>query len=100
MDGRADRRTGSSSFPGDDHYIFIGNQDELLDEIERFVTEVRGEEADLDRVLATALFTDIVDSTVPPRAGARAGERLVERHHGLVRASRRFAAPRSIPRAT
>jgi pimeloyl-ACP methyl ester carboxylesterase len=52
------------SFPGDEHYIFMGDQDALLDEIERFVAEVHGQEADLDRVLATVLFTDIVDSTV------------------------------------
>src|SRR4029453_19653550 len=51
------------SFPGNEHYIFFGNQDELLDEIERFVAEVRSDEADLDRMLATVMFTDIVDST-------------------------------------
>jgi pimeloyl-ACP methyl ester carboxylesterase len=41
------------SFPGNEHLFVMGNQDHLLDEIERFVAEVRGEEADLDRVLAT-----------------------------------------------
>jgi class 3 adenylate cyclase len=75
------------SFPGDDHYIFIGNQGELLDEIERFVAEVRGEEANLDRQLATVLFTDIVDSTATAaELGDRGWRTLVERHHGLVRA--------------
>jgi len=75
------------SFPGVDHFFWSGDQDQLLDEIERFVAEVRDEEADLDRVLATVLFTDIVGST------ARAGElgdkgwgELVQRHHGMVRA--------------
>ncbi len=33
------------------------------EEIQRFVRDVRDEEAELDRVLATVLFTDIVGST-------------------------------------
>ena len=75
------------SFPGDEHYIFWGDQDELLDEIERFVAEVRTEEADLDRVLATVMFTDIVDSTATAaELGDKGWGELVERHHGLVRA--------------
>ncbi len=75
------------SFPGEDHFFWVGNQDELLDEIERLVGEVRSEEADLDRVLATIMFTDIVDSTATAAAlGDKAWRDLVERHHGLVRA--------------
>ena len=35
----------------------------LLDEIERSVRSVSTEEAEIDRVLATVLFTDIVGST-------------------------------------
>jgi class 3 adenylate cyclase len=85
----ADRIRGARfvSFPGDEHYIFMGNQDELLDEIEGFVAEVRGEEADLDRVLATVLFTDIVGSTATAvELGDKGWKDLVERHHGVVRA--------------
>ena len=75
------------SFPGNEHYIFFGNQDDLLDEIERFVAEVRSDEAELDRMLATVMFTDIVDSTARAAAMGDTGWRdLVERHHGLVRA--------------
>jgi pimeloyl-ACP methyl ester carboxylesterase len=75
------------SFPGDEHYIFMGDQDALLDEIERFVAEVHGQEADLDRVLATALFTDIVDSTVvAAERGDKEWKALVEQHHRIVRA--------------
>ena len=75
------------SFPGEDHFFWVGNQDELLDEIEQLVGEVRSEEADLDRVLATIMFTDIVDSTATAAAlGDKAWRDLVERHHGLVRA--------------
>ena len=75
------------SFPGNDHFFPMGNQDELLDEIEAFVVEVRNEEADLDRVLATVMFTDIVGSTErAAELGDKAWGDLVERHHGVVRA--------------
>ena len=53
--------------PGDDHVPWIGDQDRLLDEIQEFLTGDRAAH-DGSRVLATILFTDIVDST------ARAGE--------------------------
>jgi pimeloyl-ACP methyl ester carboxylesterase len=85
----ADRIRGARfvSFPGNDHYIFMGNQDELLDEIEGFVAEVRGEEADLDRALATVMFTDIVGSTEKAaQLGDKGWRDLVEGHHGMVRA--------------
>jgi pimeloyl-ACP methyl ester carboxylesterase len=75
------------SFPGNEHYIFFGNQDALLDEIERFVAEVRSDEADLDRMLATVMFTDIVDSTATAATlGDKGWRDLVEQHHRLVRA--------------
>ena len=75
------------SFPGNEHLFVMGNQDDLLDEIERFVTEVRGEEADLDRVLATVMFTDMVGSTEKAaELGDKGWRDLVERHHGVVRA--------------
>jgi pimeloyl-ACP methyl ester carboxylesterase/class 3 adenylate cyclase len=76
-----------ASFPGIDHFFWVGNQDQLLDEIDRFVTEVGDEEADLDRVLATVMFTDIVGSTAKAsELGDRGWGDLVERHHGAVRA--------------
>jgi class 3 adenylate cyclase len=75
------------SFPGVDHFFWVGHQDQLLDEIERFVAEVRNEEADLDRVLATVMFTDIVGSTAKTaELGDRGWGALVERHHDTVRA--------------
>jgi class 3 adenylate cyclase len=44
-------------------------------------------EAELDRVLATVLFTDIVDSTAMAiESGDAAWKALAERHHGIVRA--------------
>jgi pimeloyl-ACP methyl ester carboxylesterase/class 3 adenylate cyclase len=48
--------------PGDDHMCFAGDQDAILDPIEEFVTGGLADAAP-DRVLATVLFTDIVDST-------------------------------------
>jgi pimeloyl-ACP methyl ester carboxylesterase len=85
----ADRIHGARflSFPGVDHFFWVGDQDQLLDEIERFVAEVGDEEADLDRVLATVMFTDIVGSTAKAaELGDRGWGDLVERHHGAVRA--------------
>jgi class 3 adenylate cyclase len=55
-------------------------------EIRRFVSRVGEEESDLDRVLETVLFTDIVGSTeLAADRGDRAWHDLVERHHGFVR---------------
>jgi class 3 adenylate cyclase len=70
---------------GVDHVPYAGNPDEILDEIEEFLTGVRhGPEP--DRVLATVLFTDIVDST---RRAAELGDRrwrdLLDAHHSVVR---------------
>jgi class 3 adenylate cyclase len=48
--------------PGDDLLPYVGETTELLDEIESFLTGHRPEVRS-DRVLATVLFTDIVDST-------------------------------------
>src|SRR5262249_45632289 len=60
--------------------------DGLVDEIVRFFNGVSGEPVP-DTVLATILFTDIVDSTVRAvELGDRAWADLVERHHGVVRA--------------
>jgi DNA-binding winged helix-turn-helix (wHTH) protein/pimeloyl-ACP methyl ester carboxylesterase len=47
--------------PGQDHLPFVGSQDMILDEVEEFLTGVRYE-LEPDRVLATVLFTRIVDS--------------------------------------
>jgi pimeloyl-ACP methyl ester carboxylesterase/DNA-binding winged helix-turn-helix (wHTH) protein/class 3 adenylate cyclase len=45
---------------GVDHLPFVGNQDEILDEIEEFLTGVRHAE-EYDRVLATVMCVRIVD---------------------------------------
>jgi class 3 adenylate cyclase len=45
------------------HPPWPGHSEAAVAALSGFVREVRDEEADLDRVLATVLFTDIVDST-------------------------------------
>jgi class 3 adenylate cyclase len=76
------------SFPGVDHFFWAGNQDEPLREIERFVAAVGDEETDLDRVLATVMFTDIVDSTAQGAAlGDRAWAEVRTQHDQIVRSN-------------
>jgi class 3 adenylate cyclase len=48
--------------PGADHLPWLGDSDGVLDAIEEFVTGSRYH-VDVDRVLSTVLFTDLVDST-------------------------------------
>ena len=75
-----------SVMPGHDRMVMGGHADSYCDAIQEFVRRVRDEEADLDRVLATVLFTDIVGSTQHAAAlGDRAWKELVERHHSFVR---------------
>jgi class 3 adenylate cyclase len=72
--------------PGDDHHAWAGDQDEIVDEIRGFLSDMQGEEAELQRVLATVLFTDIVDSTSQAAAmGDREWRRMRERHDQVVR---------------
>jgi class 3 adenylate cyclase len=72
--------------PGSNHAYMSPDQDEVLDQIERFVKALRAEEAELERALATVLFTDIVGSTErAAELGDSAWHALVERHHAAVR---------------
>jgi class 3 adenylate cyclase len=74
-------------FPGEDHIPFLGDSDAVVDEVEEFVTGTRPA-PEVDRVLATVLFTDIVGSTERQAAlGDRAWKDVVLAHHGLVRGS-------------
>jgi class 3 adenylate cyclase len=69
---------------GIDHWPFL-DSDRILDELEEFFTGVRGS-PDLDRVLATVLFTDIVGSTErAAELGDRKWRDLLAEHHELVR---------------
>jgi pimeloyl-ACP methyl ester carboxylesterase len=74
-----------ATFPGADHVDFVGDADAVVDEIEEFLTGAR-HAAEPDRVLATLLFTDIVDSTKTAAAlGDRDWRDLLDRHHATVR---------------
>ncbi len=68
-----------------DHYPWFDDTGQLASEVEEFLTGVRSE-PEADRVLATVLFTDIVDSTArAAELGDRGWRELLERHHGVVR---------------
>ncbi|MGY3074986.1 class 3 adenylate cyclase [Bradyrhizobium sp. LM6.10] len=75
-------------YAGDDHSPYFGfsDRDELLGDIEEFMTGHRdGSPEDIDRVLATVLFTDIVDSTRrAAETGDRAWRKLLDSHDELA----------------
>jgi class 3 adenylate cyclase len=72
--------------PGEDHFPWAGDQHSVLRALEDFLATVQSDLEELDRVLATVLFTDIVDST---RKAAELGDtrwrELLDRHDSTVR---------------
>jgi class 3 adenylate cyclase len=71
--------------PGADHAFFTQDADRILGEIEQHLTGGRTELAP-ERVLATVLFTDIVESTRrAAELGDTAWRRLLEQHDELAR---------------
>ncbi len=71
--------------PGDDVVPFAGDVDALVDEIQEFITGNRYGPTP-ERVLATILFTDIVDSTgTAARMGDRPWTQVLADHGALVR---------------
>jgi class 3 adenylate cyclase len=71
---------------GVDHYPAVGDIESITGEVEQFLTGQRHEHP-RDRVLATVLFTDIVDSTRRAAAlGDRGWRELLERHDEITRA--------------
>ena len=73
--------------PGRDHAGWAGDTDRLVGEIEEFLTGGRAAPPeDLDRVLATVLFTDVVGSTARAvEIGDKKWRDLLERHNSVVR---------------
>jgi class 3 adenylate cyclase len=72
---------------GGDYWPWIGDQAAVIEQIESFLATIREEEAELDRVLATVLFTDIVGSTEKAvQLGDRSWREQVARHDAAVRA--------------
>lgn len=71
--------------PGADYGLGIGDVDSVLDEVEEFLTGVRGQ-VDVNRMLATVMFTDIVSSTERAAAvGDSRWKELLEAHHEIAR---------------
>jgi class 3 adenylate cyclase len=72
--------------PGVDNFLWAGNQDEMIGEIQEFVTGLRPA-PEPDRVLATVMFTDIVGSTdLAARLGDRRWREVLAEHRAVVRA--------------
>ena len=70
---------------GIDHLPFVGDQDEILDEIEEFVTGVRFA-GEYDRVLATVMHVQIVDyEDEAKKRGEAEWQRLFKRSGEYVR---------------
>jgi pimeloyl-ACP methyl ester carboxylesterase len=70
---------------GSDHLIWSESPEVALDEIEEFLTGTRHAH-EIDRTLATVLFTDIVDSTKhASELGDQRWRDLLARHHALAR---------------
>jgi pimeloyl-ACP methyl ester carboxylesterase len=84
-------------YPDGDHAVWTGDSEAVVGDIEEFVTGQRRDAAiDSERILATVMFTDIVDST---RRAAEMGDlrwrgllddhdhlarQMVEKHRGLL----------------
>ncbi len=71
--------------PGEDHLFYVGETEPIIAEIREFLTGMRTV-PEIDRVLATVLFTDIVGST--ERAadiGDRAWRELIGLHNDITR---------------
>ncbi len=74
-------------YPGDDHVFWSGDVETFLGDIEEFVTGSRDRSSvEIERILATVLFTDIVDSTRSAAAmGDHAWRRLLDNHDQIAR---------------
>jgi pimeloyl-ACP methyl ester carboxylesterase len=71
--------------PGIDHLAWVGDSDAILNEVEEFLTGAR-HSAEPSRVLATVLFTDMVESTTRAvRLGDARWRALISDHDRLLR---------------
>jgi class 3 adenylate cyclase/esterase/lipase len=79
------RGSRMEEFPGEFHLSGVGNDEDILDEIEEFLTGTRREH-EIDRVLKTVLFTDIAGSTERAVSmGDRRWNELLDAHDSVVR---------------
>jgi len=74
-------------YPEGDHAIYSGNVEAVLGDIEEFITGHREKPStELERVLATVLFTDIVDSTrSAAEIGDQAWRQLLDNHDQIAK---------------
>ncbi len=74
-------------YPGGDHAFWSGDTGPMLGDIEEFITGHRDNlSGELERVLATVLFTDIVDSTRSAAAmGDQAWRQSLDSHDHLAK---------------
>ena len=80
-------RVVEHSSQGGPHFHWYARGDAIVGEVGRFLAEIGEEESSFDRILATVLFTDIVDSTKrAAELGDRRWQEVVQRHHAAVRA--------------
>jgi class 3 adenylate cyclase len=71
--------------PGIDHAIWLGEMDSVIDEVEGFLTGTRPTH-EADRVLATIMLTDIVDSTKrAAELGDQRWRELLDQHNAVIR---------------
>jgi class 3 adenylate cyclase len=69
---------------GNDHLWWVGDSESIVNEIQEFLTGERPD-TEPDRVLATVLFTDIVDSTMrAAEMGDRRWRDLLDRHNAVM----------------
>jgi len=73
--------------PGVAHVIWVEDPEPYVAAIQGFLRSVRDEQAELDRMLATVLFTDVISSTEKAcEMGDAAWTALLERHNQVTRA--------------
>ena len=70
---------------GADGFIYLGDMNGVVDEIEEFVTGTR-RAPDIDRALATVVITDMIGSTdLAAKLGDRRWREILDRHDEIIR---------------
>ena len=74
-------------YPGAEHWPWLGDAERVVEDIEEFLTGQRVDHhLDVERVLATVMFTDIVDSTSHAVSlGDRRWKELLEHHDSVLK---------------
>jgi class 3 adenylate cyclase/pimeloyl-ACP methyl ester carboxylesterase len=74
------------SLPGANLYPVFDDWRDCMDELREFLTGMRDTQVDDDRMLATVMFTDIVESTkIAAERGDRRWRELLDAHDAVVR---------------